>query len=70
MQASSCIDCNIPPGMQGSVQIYLMQQIAGNTMSPDELMQAAAELNGKIPPGMVPYVIAYLLCAAVTALVA
>jgi len=54
--------------MQGSVQIYLMQQIAGNTMSPDELMQAAAELNGKIPPGMVPYVIAYLLCAAVTAL--
>ena len=59
---SACIDAKIPPGMQGAVQIYLLQQITGNTMTIEELMGAAACFNAKIPAGDHPGIQTWLLC--------
>jgi len=59
-EASACVDCGIPRGAADAVQIYLLQQIAGNTMTPSELMEAAACYDC-IPKGMRDAVQIYLL---------
>lgn len=60
LDASKCYNC-IPTGAQSEVMIYLLQQIAGNTETVNQLME-----NSKcfkcIPAGMQPEVITYLLC--------
>lgn len=61
MQAAKCV-C-IPPGKQGDVMIYLLQQIAGDTSTPKELMEKAKCMC--IPPGKAEEVMAYLLCQIV-----
>lgn len=62
MQAAACFNKCIPQGAQGGVDIYLLQQLAGNTMTPDQLLEQAKCLNKCIPPGEAPGVIIYLLC--------
>lgn len=59
MQAADCMKC-IPGGMEGPVIIYLLQQIAGNTMTANQLMQEAACLKC-IPAGLQLTVQNYLL---------
>lgn len=63
IQAASCNRC-ISHGDEGPVIIYLLQQIAGNTMTPDQLMQAASCLRC-IPAGIQSEIQTYLLCAIV-----
>lgn len=65
VDAAKCLDC-IPAGLQMAVQIYLLQQIAGNTETAGELMESAKCLQC-IPPGLQPAVINYLLCQIVNA---
>jgi hypothetical protein len=59
-QAANCMKC-IPTGMQPEVIIYLLQQIAGNTQTTDQLVQSAACFKC-IPSGMQADVQTYLLC--------
>lgn len=59
--AARCIECAIPPGMQGAVLIYLFQQIAGNTQTPAELAESAKCIECVIPPGEQAAVMVYLL---------
>ncbi len=59
-EASACLDCGIPQGAADAVQILLLQEIAGNTMTPSELMEAAACYDC-IPKGMRSAVQIYLL---------
>lgn len=66
MTLSKCFDA-IPSGMQLAVQTYLLQQIAGNTMTVDELMEAAACFIAKIPAGDQLAVQNYLLCQIASA---
>lgn len=62
MEAAKCLNSCVPPGMHAAIQTYLLQQIAGNTMTTDELMQAADCFNKCIPKGMQASVQNYLLC--------
>jgi len=57
--AAACYDC-IPQGYRESVMIYLLAQIASNTMTPSELA-AAAVCYDCIPAGYRLSVIIYLL---------
>ena len=57
--AAVCYDC-IPAGYRESVMIYLLAQIASNTMTPTELA-AAAVCYDCIPAGYRLSVIIYLL---------
>jgi len=61
MQASKCM-C-IPPGKEGDVMIYLLQQIAGETSTPKELMEKAKCYC--FPKGEKEAVMTYLLCQIV-----
>lgn len=63
--AANCFKC-IPGGMQPEVMIYLLQQIAGNTETPDQLVQSAKCFKC-IGQGMMSEVIVYLLCQTVNA---
>jgi hypothetical protein len=65
MAAAKCMKC-IPTGMQPEVIIYLLQQLAGNTMTPNQLMTAAKCMKC-IPAGAQPEVQTYLLCAIANA---
>lgn len=67
LQAASGLQ-RIPAGMQGPVMIYLLQQISGNTQTPQELADSARCYANCIPDGMVKFVLAYLLCSAVNKL--
>jgi hypothetical protein len=58
---AACIDRCIPKGMAMAVQILLLQELAGNTMTPSELTAAAACYDRCIPKGQQPAVITYLL---------
>lgn len=60
LDASKCFKC-IPSGTQSEVMIYLLQQIAGNTETTDQLMDHS-KCYKCIPAGMQPEVITYLLC--------
>jgi hypothetical protein len=62
-QAAACYKC-VPAGAQNEVIIYLLQQIAGNTQTPDQLMQSATCLRC-VPQGMLQEVMVYLLCQIV-----
>ena len=59
-EAAKCFKC-VPAGAQTEVMIYLLQQISGNTDTPDQLMQKANCMRC-IPRGMQSEVITYLLC--------
>lgn len=59
LEEAKCNEC-IPKGEENAVIIYLLQQIAGNTMTPNELMEQAKCLRC-IPGGMQQEVIIYLL---------
>lgn len=64
--ASRCYDCEIPPGAQLSVIIYLLAQsyLASNPMadiSPSALANAARCYDCEIPPGAQLSVALYLL---------
>lgn len=63
LQEARCNSC-IPKGEQLPVIIYLLQQLAENTMTPNELM-AAAKCNRCIPVGEQLPVVIYLLDALV-----
>lgn len=64
--ASKCFVC-VPKGMQNEVIIYLLQQIAGNTQTPNELLESAKCLKC-LPPGTLPEIQVYLLCQIVNGL--
>lgn len=66
LEAAKCFKC-IPVGEQMAVQIYLLQQIAENTMTVDELL-AAAKCFKCIPQGAQAEIRNYLLCQIVNAL--
>lgn len=59
MNAAACNRC-ITPGMQGPVMIKLLQDIAGNTMTTDQLI-AASKSYTEIPTGSQYPVIIFLL---------
>lgn len=59
LEDSKCNKC-IPKGEENAVIIYLLQQIAQNTMTPNELMEASKCFKC-IPAGMQTEVIIYLL---------
>ncbi len=65
--AANCFKCDIPKGEEALVMIYLLQQIAQNTMTPQELANAATCFRCGIPRGMEQEVIMYLLCQIATA---
>jgi hypothetical protein len=60
LEAAKCAPC-IPKGMEMAVVITLLQEIAGNTMTPNELMNAATCIHCTIPKGMQLEVAIYLL---------
>lgn len=64
--AAKCMKC-IPAGMQPEVVIYLLNQIMGAGLTPDQLMTNSACYKC-IPKGMQPEVQTYLLCQIATAL--
>lgn len=57
---AACMDCGVPKGLRGAVQIVLLQEMAGNTETPAELMESAKCFEC-IPAGMRKAVIIYLL---------
>lgn len=59
-QASACYKC-IPEGMQSEVIIYLLNQILGMGLTPQELI-ANSSCFKCIPSGMQTEVELYLLC--------
>jgi hypothetical protein len=61
MRAAACFDKCIPPGMQSAVQTYLLAVIAGGSLDPQVLMDAAKCFKC-IPPGELAGVQAMLLC--------
>ncbi len=60
--SASCLECGIPPGMENSVIIYLLCQIAGMNCDAQTLVDGAKCLECGIPPGMERAVMIYLLC--------
>jgi hypothetical protein len=64
LAASACLKC-ISNGVKPDVMIYLLQQLAGNTMTPNQLM-AQASCNRCIPDGMKWDVAIYLLTQIAT----
>lgn len=67
MQAAACFDKCIPPGMQRSVQTYLLAVIAGGSLDPNTLMQQADCFDKCIPKGMLEPIMAMLICNIVNA---
>lgn len=67
MEAAKCLDRCVPPGMHPAIQTYLLQQIAGNTMTIDQLL-AEAKCYTCIPAGMQREVQLMLLCEIVNLL--
>ena len=67
IEAGRCLAC-IPNGLQGPVMIWLLQQIARNTMTPNELMaEVQSKCLGCIPAGSQQEVITWLLCTIANA---
>lgn len=64
VESAKCL-C-FPEAVQGAVQIYLLQQIAENTETPEQLMESAKCLQC-IPQSLQPAIINYLLCQIVNA---
>ena len=67
IQAAACFRC-IPNGEQEEVIIYLLNEILGTGLTPQQLMDATNPPNNHcacmrtIPKGMRDEVITYLLC--------
>ena len=64
-QAAACMSC-VPRGMEQEIMIYLLQQIAGNTQTTDQLMESAKCIKC-VPAGSQPEVIIYLLISIANA---
>lgn len=63
VDAARCLTCQIPPGEQLSVLIYLYCQLAGmQACDGQTLAQAARCLSCQIPPGEQLAVLVYLAC--------
>ena len=60
--ASTCFQQCVPNGMAGAIEIYLLQQIAGNSETVDELIESAKCINQCVPKGFEKAIITYLLC--------
>lgn len=60
-QDAQCLECGLPPGMQGPVIIWLLAQIAGVSTDPTFLAQQAQCIECGIPPGMYLPVMIWLL---------
>lgn len=58
---------SIPANLQGPVIIHLLQQIAGDTKTPNQLIAAAKALRA-IPEGQQRQISNYLLCSINTQL--
>lgn len=65
MAASKCMKC-IPQGMQLEVVIYILNEILGTGLTPDQLIENAKCFKC-IPKGSQMEVIAYLTCQLVNA---
>lgn len=66
INSATCIDHCIPPGMQTSIQTYLLAVIAGVDPDPTALI-AAAKCFRCIPPGTQIEIQNYLLCQILNA---
>lgn len=62
-EAAKCFQQCIPKGLSESVKILLLQNIAGNTETPAELMESAKCIHQCVPKGFEGAIIIYLLCA-------
>jgi hypothetical protein len=62
VSGAACLECGIPPGMENSVIISLLCQIANMNCTPASLIASAACLECGIPTGMQSAVIISLLC--------
>ncbi len=58
---ATCLECNVPPGMQLPVLIALAAQIAGVSADPQSLVASAAPLQA-IPDGLRLPVLISLAC--------
>lgn len=65
VKASNCFKC-IPTGQQPEVMIYLLNQILGTGLTPQQLMDNAVCFRC-IPKGMQEEVQTYLLCQIASA---
>jgi hypothetical protein len=63
--AARCFDSCIPPGEQLAVQTYLLLQISGLSLTPQQLADAARCFQQCIPKGEQLAVQNYLLCQLV-----
>lgn len=61
IDASVCFDKCIPPGMHPAIWTYLIQSSVGNTMTINQLLEAAAPY-AVIPQGKQMEVLIALLC--------
>jgi hypothetical protein len=62
ISGAACLECGIPPGMENSVIISLLCQIAGVPINATSLVAGAACLECGIPSGMHDAITNYLLC--------
>ncbi len=60
--AATCLECAIPPGLTGSIEIALLNEISGQNYTPDELAELGKCIQAKIPPGLEGAIIIGLLC--------
>ena len=66
LQESACMKC-IPTGMQPEVMVYLLNEILGTWLTPQQLMDEAKCFKC-IPAGMQAEIQTYLLCQIVNSL--
>lgn len=62
IDAAACLNCALPPGMFGSIEIGLLNQISGLNLTPQQLIDLGTCYQCKIPPGMQGAIILGLLC--------
>lgn len=55
--------CCIPSGIQSHVIIYLLNQILGTGLTPQQLVENSAPYRKEIPDGASDAVMLYILCA-------
>ena len=61
---ANCYHMQIPDGMKTAVMIYLLNQISGLNLTPQQLAAAAVPIDKQIPDGMKMAVLIDVTCAA------
>lgn len=63
IDSAACLECAVPPGIVGAIEIGLLNQISGLNLTADQLVALGSCYQCKIPPGMQGAIIIGLLCA-------